>query len=199
MKITKSKILMAAGVAFVAQSLAVTPVRAQELYRADVHAVSVATNSSGGLSYHRYGNREIIQDCATEAGLTNLEGLQLVYDPMADALEVVSGTNQVVVCTPMMFSGGVALSKTNNTVEERISFVSLETNSVVNGTLRATERFKFGPTNQVTHFDLRGSLQFAQPADGTNPPVIYSGTLSAGNFGRDEEPGEQGTGRHNGR
>lgn len=189
----KSKLLILAGAAFAAQSLLVTAVLGQPLYPAFVRTVSVTTNDNGGFAYHPYGNRQIIQECAAEAGLTNLEGLHLVYDLTADALEVVSGTNNDVVCTPMTFSGGVTLSKTNNQnnqVEERLAFVSLGTNGVVNGTLRATEFTRFGPTNQVTRFVLNGALQFAQPADGTNAPAIYSGSVSAGNRGRDEGMGE---------
>src|SRR5262249_34495145 len=95
------------------QSLVLSIVRAQELYRAFVNTVCVSSNDAGGLSYSFFGNPQIIQQCADQEGITNQMGLRLVYDRTADALEVVQGTNNTVICTPISFSGGVSLSKTN--------------------------------------------------------------------------------------
>jgi hypothetical protein len=163
---------------------------AQELFRAQVETTAVVTNSNGGLSYSHFGNRQILRAAADEAGLTNLVGLRLVYNQTADNLEVVMGTNNVVIATPLTFNGGVTLSKTNDTVVERLAWVFLGTNSTATGTLRATERLHFGTSNQITHFALIGRLQFANADGGTNGPTIYSGTISAvspmGHHGHDD-------------
>ena len=163
----------------------------QELFKALVQTTAVTTNESGGLSYSRYGNKQIIQQAAEAAGITNLSGLHLVYDKTADALEVVMGSNNVVVATPISFVDSVSLSKTNGTVVERLSWVFLGTNTTASGTLRATERSHFSTSNELLNFHLSGQLQFAAPAEGTNAPVIYSGNIIAGSSGF-EGKGEQG-------
>lgn len=152
---------------------------AQELFGAQVETTAVVTNGSGGLSYSHYGNRQILRAAAEAAGLTNLVGLRLVYNYTADDLEVVMGTNNLVIATPLTFNGGVNLSKTNGTVVERLAWVFLGTNATAAGTLRATEHLHFGTSNEITHFALIGRLQFANSDGGTNGPTIYSGTLSA--------------------
>lgn len=151
-------------------------------FNAVVNAVSISTNRVGNLTYHRFGNRDLIRECASEMGLTNLIGLHLVYDLNNDALEVVSGygTNRTLVCTPMTFSGGVFLSNATATKSERQAWVYWETNAIPGGTLTATERYGYGVSNQLVRFDLSGQLQFALPGNGTNAPTIYQGSLVAG-------------------
>lgn len=180
MKMRTSNILILAGVAFAAQCLIVSSSVAQELYHVVVSTVSVETNASGGLSYEGFGNREIIRQVASDLGITNRTGMRLVYNRTADAVEVVRGTNNTVLATPMTFGGGVSLSKTNDRVRERLSFVFVNQNQQANGSLRATEHYVFGTSNQVTHFNLEGRLQFAVAANGTNAATIYSGNISAG-------------------
>jgi len=186
MDMKKSKVIIGTIVAIAAQCVMIPTCKAQ-LYRANVSTVCVSTNSSGGLSYTRYGNREIIHQCASEKGITNLMGLHLVYDRTADALEVVHGTNVTAVCTPITFSGGVSLSKTNQTVTERLAFVFLDSDKMADGTLRAREHSSLNSSNQLTHFSLTGQLQFAQAASGTNGAKIYSGSIRAGSFGHDDD------------
>ena len=177
-----SKVIIGTIVAIAVQCVVTPTTKAQELYRANVHTVCVSTNSSGGLSYTRYGSRQIIHQCANAQGITNLMDLRLVYDRTADALEVVQGTNNTVVCTPITFSGGVSLSKTNQTVTERLAFVFLENDKEADGTLRAREHYSLNSSNQLTHFSLTGQLQFAQGANGANAAKVYSGSISAGSF-----------------
>lgn len=183
-----TKVFIAAAAALAALLAGVSSGRAQQLYPAFVSAVSVSTNSSG-LTYRFFGNRDIIRNCAHEAGLTNLQGLALVYNRTADALDVVSGTNKTVICTPAMFSGGQSLSNTNGTQIQRLTFVHWEGSTAANGTMVAHER-SFTGTNGVTCFKLNGQLQFAVPGSSTNSPTIYIGNLAAGNDLFDEFSGE---------
>jgi hypothetical protein len=155
--------------------------RSQELLPAFVSAVAISTNSTNGnLTYHSFGNRDIIHNCASSAGLTNVEGLSLVYNRSNATLDVVSGTNQTLVCTPAAFSGGTSLSNTNGTVTQELTFVFWEGSTTANGTLAAVEH-TFTKTNGVTLFSLKGQLQFSVPGSGTNGPTIYLGSLVAGN------------------
>jgi len=187
----KTSNLFILAAALVSPCVSLSLATAQELFKAEVNTRSVETNGTGGLSYSHFGNKQIIADAAANAGITNLSGLHLVYNQTADDLEVVMGTNNTVIATPITFSGGVSLSKTNGTVVERLSWVFLGTNTVAAGTLRATEYSHFGTSNELTHFSLIGQLQFAAPAEGTNGPTIYAGNISAGSFGRGDDEGDR--------
>lgn len=193
MKKCKLNLMMAAVSAMFL--VGVTSGMAQEFYPALVSAFSISTNSSGDLAYHPLRNRDIIRRCADDMGITNLEGLSLVYDRSADVVDVVSGTNQTVVCTPLTFSGGTALSNTNGTVTQRLAYVYYEGSTVANGTLLARQKL-CSTTNGVSYFHLQGQLQFAVPDNGTNSPAIYLGNITAGSdlfprFGRREGQGER--------
>jgi hypothetical protein len=150
-----------------------------ELFNAFVSAVGISTNPSGSFACAQFGNRDIIRNCASQQGITNLQGLRLVYDLTADALEVVSRTNNTVVCMPYTFQGGVSLNNTNNTKVERLTWIFPDNSSMAAGSMLVTERFVYGPSNSIAFFDLSGRLQFAIPASGTNAPTIYQGSLIA--------------------
>ncbi len=187
----KKRILILTATVITSQILGVRFSGAQELYPAFVNAVSISTNHAG-LVYQGFDNRDIIMNCAAEKGITNLAGLTLVYNRTGDELEVVSGTNHTLVCTPLTFQGGVSLSNTNHTKVERLAYVLLENSANQTGTLTATERFVYGPTNQILHFQLVGSLQVFQPAQGTNSAAIIRGSVVAGSlFGREDGEGDQ--------
>jgi len=180
MKSTKS-LFIGITVALAVQVAGVLSTRAQDLVPAFLNAISVSTNgTNGNLSYNSFGNKDIIRSCASSAGLTNLEGLKLVFDRTNDTLDVVSGTNQTLVCTPAAFSGGTSLSNTNGTTTQELTFVFWEGSTTANGTLSALEH-TYTKTNGMTFFNLKGQLQFQVPASGTNGPTIYLGSLIAGN------------------
>lgn len=176
----RKQLLIMAMVSMVAQSFLVQSSQAQDLFRVFVSTVTTYTNDAGKLTHRQYGNQEIIRDCADEHGVTNLTDLSLVYDRTADAVQVVTGTNHAVLCTPLSFSGGVSLSNTNATKTERLAFVFVDSSQVANGTLSAIERSCYGPTNELVSFSLKGRLQYATPGDGTNSPTIYNGVIIAG-------------------
>jgi hypothetical protein len=117
----KTKIIVMAVATVVSQLAGVQSGSAQEFYKAFVNAVSISTNQEGNLIYHEFNNWNIISTVADEQGITNLTGLSLVYDRTADALEVVSGTNDIPVSTVLTFSGGVSLSNTNEIKIERLA------------------------------------------------------------------------------
>lgn len=176
----RTKLFIVAAAIGIAQLASVTTGNAQEFYKAFVSAVSISTNSNGDLTYHLFGNRDLIHSCASQMGLTNDTGLSVVYDRTADAIDVVSGTNDTVLCTPLTFGNGVSLSNTNGTVIQRLAFVSWEGSATANGTLAATEGLGYSTNNTLTFFSLHGQLQFAVPGSGTNAPVIYRGSVIAG-------------------
>jgi hypothetical protein len=168
----------------VSLGLGVPSGQAQEIYRAFVSQVCITSNASGGLVYTPFGNRDFIRKSAREQGVTNLAGLSLVFNRTANALQVVSGTNHVLLCTPLSFSGGQSLSNSNGTKVERLEFVFADGHTMADGTLKATERTFTGGwgTNQFSAFQLTGRLQYAVPAAGTNGPAIYSGSIFAGSL-----------------
>src|SRR4030095_5772985 len=62
------------------------------LYPASFHAICISTNTNG-IVYKRFGNANLIQDCATQLGLSNVTNLRLVYNRAEDALQVIAPTN----------------------------------------------------------------------------------------------------------
>jgi hypothetical protein len=187
MKTTKAVLIIVATA--VAQWLAPLPAPAQELYRAYVNVVGVETNQAGGLAHHTLRNWDFIHACAAEHGITNLMGLSLVYDRTANALEVVSGTNHTLLCTPLSFGGGVTVGNTNHTRFERLEWVTVDGGTNAQGTFAATEWYRYATNGQISAFSLTGRLQYADPAAGTNGATIYTGTVLAGSgfFDRDRD------------
>jgi hypothetical protein len=166
------------------------------LYPATVTAMCIMTNTNGTIVYTQFGNSNLIAECAADAGLTNtnLSSLMLVYNRSNSSLEVVTRSNQTVVCTPLTFSGGVSITNTNNTKVEFQRFVFSETNNTASGVLSGTETLTWGQSNQLTSFSLRGLLDYAEAADGTNGAAIYRGVLTVGSAAGNTGGGGTGTG-----
>jgi len=148
-------------------------------YKVFISLDGVTTNDFGGLSRVFAEKFDIIRRCATENGSANLNGLALVYDRDADALEVINRTNAAVVCSPIVFSGGFSLSNRTGSARERLAFVYVEGSEEASGTLRATEKTVFDRNDNVIGFTLTGKLQFALvPSDRSSK--IFSGFVTTG-------------------
>lgn len=167
------------------------------LFRASVRVTCVSTNANGNLVYERNNTSDFIEDCASDVGVTNLTGLTLVFNRSNSTLQVVSGTNQTLVCTALSFTGGISLTNTNNTVIELQKLVLVETNTATSGVLTATERLSYGTSNQLTSFSLIGRLNYTELASGTNPPAICRGILIVGSV-LDEDEDDDGDNGDNG-
>jgi hypothetical protein len=176
------KCLAVAVAAFGLQLIGAATVSAQDLYQVYLNAVGISTNSDGNLVYKELDNRDLIRAAASADGLTNLNGLSLVYNVEGSDVEVVSGTNKTVISTPLTFSGGVSFTNTNDTKGQLLKYVYWGPSTVSSGTLAAGEWIRYGSTNQITNqitdFLLEGQLQFAVPGSGTNGPTIYLGNLN---------------------
>ncbi len=172
------KYLVVALAALSTQLIGAPASSAQDLFQVNLNAIGISTNLDGKLVYKEFDNRDLIRETASANGVTNLTGLSLVYDVEGSDVEVVSGTNNTVIGTPLTFSGGVSLTKTNGTAGQLLEYVYWDTNTVASGTLAAGEQIRYGSTNQITDYSLQGQLQFALPDNGTNGPAIYLGNIS---------------------
>lgn len=173
-----SKYLAVALAALGSQLIGAATSSAQDLYQVNLNAIGISTNLNGKLVYKEFDNRDLIRETASAQGITNLNGLSLVYDVEGSDLEVVSGTNNTVIATPLTFSGGVSLTSTNGKAGQVLEYVYWDTNAVASGTLAAAESIRYGSTNQITDYSLQGQLQLALPDNGTNGPVIYLGNIN---------------------
>jgi hypothetical protein len=182
-KIIKSNCLATALAALGIQLISAPVSSSANLFPVTVNAVSVNTNQDGNLAYRPFNNWTLIHAAAVAQGITNLTGLSVVYNLQADNIEVVSGTNNTVLDTPLSFDGGVSLNNTNDTKVQRLTNVYWETNQAANGTMLAGESIRYGSTNQITGFSLAGQLQFAVPDGGTNGPTIYYGLIRTSRSG----------------
>ncbi|HEY2082578.1 MAG TPA: hypothetical protein VGI88_07305 [Verrucomicrobiae bacterium] len=70
-----------------------------------INEVCTSTNSTGLLK-EIVRNINLIDDCAVEDNLTNLDNLSLVFNPTNFSVEVVD-TNGMPVCTNLSFPGGL--------------------------------------------------------------------------------------------
>jgi hypothetical protein len=170
------------------------------LYPAVFRAICISTNTNG-IVYKRFGNSNLIQQCATQLGVSNVNNLRLVYNAGDDSLQVIASTNQAnptnLTCTALSFDGGTSFSNPSNTVIERLAFVYVGTNQTASGILSATERLTYGSSNQITAFRLNGRLTYTTSASGTNAGAIYKGVLVAGtNVDEDEDNDHPGNGPH---
>lgn len=177
-KLFYSQCLAVTVAAFGSQLIGASTSNAQDLYHVNLNAIGISTNLDGRLVYKELDNRDLIRETASAQGLTNLTGLSLVYSLQGSDIEVVSGTNNTVLGTPLTFSGGVSLNNTNGTEGQVLEYVYWDTNSTASGTLAAGEWTRYGATNQITNFSLQGQLQFAVTDNGTNGPSIYLGNIN---------------------
>ncbi len=84
-------------------------VRAEQML-ATWHATAVTTDAGGALARMPEETRDVVADCADEQlPPADAASLALVYDSVADALEVVRVLDGSVVCVPYRFAGGMTL------------------------------------------------------------------------------------------
>jgi len=175
---------LAAILATLSMQLVTAPVSsAVNLFPVTVNAFGVSTNQDGNLTYSKFNNWTIIHATAASQGITNLTGISLVYNLQADDIEVVSGTNNTVLGTPLSFDGGISLNNTNETKIQRLANVYWQTNQTASGTLLVGESIRYGSTNQVIRLSFVGQLQFAASGSETNGPTIYYGLVQTSRSG----------------
>src|SRR5262245_56145504 len=107
------KAIVVSVIAAILQLAAIQSVKADDLFKAFLATICISTNQDGQLVYQRFGNKELIKECAADQGITNLNGLSLAFNLTSNAVQVVSGTNQTLVCTPLTFMNLTSLSGTN--------------------------------------------------------------------------------------
>jgi hypothetical protein len=168
-------------------------------FPASVNLICLSTNQSGGIVYQRVRTADFVEECALEMGVTNVTGLSLVFNRSNRSLEVVNGTNQTALCTPLSFEGGVALANSNNTRIVSQSFVFVDPNTTAGGLLSAIETLTWGTSNQLTSFGLRGELSYSF-TNGTNSPALCGGVLLVGSaiHQDDDDDDDDDNGRHRG-
>jgi hypothetical protein len=163
------------------------------------NAICTSSNSTG-LLQERMTDKNLIDDCAFEHNLTNLDDLKLVFNPTNFTVQVVD-TNDVAVCTSLAFTGGLTFTNINTNITQtasntttRITFQSdvlVETNLTASGVVSGTASWK--GTN-MSSFKLSAILLYTEPVSGTNAPEICVATLHAG-----EGPGGIGDVNHPGK
>ena len=171
-------IVMAAAGAFL-QFAAVQYGNAQDIVPVSIHTLQ-ATENNGKLVYNKFGNKEFIARCAADNGITNVQGLSLVYVRSANAIVVTDGTN--AICTPLTFVDAAVITSTNQShTTERLLYVFTEGASIATGTMASTEHYQTrGQTNRLT--SLVGQIQYWAD-DSTNGTAIYRGTITSSNAG----------------
>ena len=161
------------------------------------NATCTSSNSTG-LLQETVTNLNLIDDCAFEHNLTNLDNLRLVFNTTNFSLQVID-TNDVALCTSLAFSGGLTFTNTLTNITQtasnnatRIVFqrdVFVETNQTASGVISGTATWK---NSDLASFRLNAILLYTEPATGTNAPEICRAFLRVG-----ENPGGDNDGDRN--
>ncbi|HEX5218881.1 MAG TPA: hypothetical protein VFZ59_04890 [Verrucomicrobiae bacterium] len=149
------------------------------LYRARINLVCTSTNANGNLVHDRIITSEFVQECAVAMGITDSSDLALAYNRNNDSLEVVNRVTREVVCTPLSFAVGTALTNANNTRVLLQTFVFLGTDTIASGLLSATQRLAYTRSGELRSFGMRGSI-FYSFTDGSNSPTLCQGIVAVG-------------------
>jgi hypothetical protein len=165
------------------------------------NGICTSSNSTGLLREIVRGIN-LVDDCAVEQGLTNLDNLRLVFNPANFSVQVVN-TNGSNLCTSLSFPGGLTFTNTTTNVMHTASNavtqivfqrdVLVETNQTSSGVISGTA--SWNGTN-ASSFKLNALLLYTEPATGTNSAEICRATLSVGggHEGDRDEDDDSGTG-----
>lgn len=153
-------------------------------------AVCTSTNSNG-LVRDRVNKINLIDDCAVEHGLTNLDHLSLVFNVTNFSVQVVD-SNGVPLCTSLALTGGLAFTNTNTNASNTTQIVFqknvlVDTNQIATGVASGFASWK---NSDLSSFRLTASLLYIEPASGTNGAEICSGVLTVGRERNGEDEGE---------
>jgi hypothetical protein len=168
------------------------------LLPARFNATCTSSNSTG-LLQEKVTNINLIDDCAFEHNLTNLDGLKLVFNTTNFSVQVID-TNGAPLCTSLAFPGGLTLTNTTTNITQTASNttqivfqrdVLVETNLTASGVISGVATWN--GTN-MSAFKLNATLLYTEPATGTNGPEICGAVLRVG---KDQE-GDEDTGEHPG-
>ena len=159
------------------------------------NAVCTSTNSTG-LVRERVTGMNLIDDCAVESGLSNLDGLTLVFNVTNFSVQVVD-TNGVALCTSLAFTGGLIFTNTNSVTESgsnttQIVFqqdVVVGTNQAASGVISGSAKWN---DSDLSSFRLNATLLYTEPATGTNSAEICNAVLQVA--GERESEGDEGHG-----
>ena len=149
------------------------------LYRARINLVCTTTNADGNLEQDRIITSEFVRDAALSVGVTNLDELTLAYNPSSNSLEVVNRSTREVVATPLSFGGGTSVANLDNTRVVLQNFVFLNSETVANGLLSATQRLAYADSGELRSFGMRGTIYYSFAND-TNSPTACEGILAVG-------------------
>ena len=157
-----------------------------------INAVCTSTNANG-LLQERVSNINLIDDCAVEHDLTNLDNLSLVFNVTNFSVQVVD-TNGVVLCTSLAFTGGLTFTNTNSLSQSgsnatQIVFqrdVSVGTNQSPSGVISGSAAWN--GTN-LDSFRLTANLLYTELAAGTNSAEICRGVLRVSGEEMEENEG----------
>lgn len=148
------------------------------------NAICTSSNSTG-LSREIVTGTNLIDNCAVENGLSNLDGLTLVFNPTNFSVQVL-GTNGTPLCTSLAFPGGLTFTNISTNITEdasnatQIVFqrdVLVETNLTSSGVISGIASWK--GTN-ISDFRLNAILLYSEPVPGTNTPEICRAVLRVG-------------------
>jgi hypothetical protein len=151
---------------------------ARDIYQARWQGTAYRTDpATGRVVTQRYSEKDIIQKCAQDNGITDLKALAYVYVASEQNTEVVWSATGATVCEVFQFEySHTDVVSADNSQTVRQAFIFDEAHGQSVGSLFGREKAKHDAEGNLTAFSYSGSFQFAFPETGT----VYSGTFSTG-------------------
>jgi hypothetical protein len=177
---TKSTLLLAAIMAL----HYIPSACARDIYQMRWQGSAYRTDATGKVVRLKYTEKDIIQKCAQDNGITDVKALVYVYVANEQNTEVVWAATGETVCEVFQFEYSYTdVRSADDTQTVRQAFIFNEAHDQAVGSVFGTEKSRRDAEGTLTSFSYHGSFQFAFPETGT----VYSGSFSTGKRIRDAE------------
>jgi len=172
-------------VGFVAACLlAAGSVQAQSYYRLTFKGTISTVDSSGNEVVRKITDKNLIQEWAGRAGVTNFKNLTLALhrnvDSRGDAIEILNRKDGSHVATvfPLFFPESATAVSSKGVTEKRFAYLyNLHQSEFSRGTAILNQQLMINKKGQTNRFVSSGELQWYQLPEGAHSLRIGSGTF----------------------
>jgi len=151
--------------------------QARDLYVLSWKGTRYVTNNSGKVVAQHYSEKDIIEKCAADNGITDLKSLAYVYVANELDTEVVFAATGETVCEVFQLENSfTAVPSADGNQTVRQAFVFNEAHGQALGSVFGVEHARRNSNGDLVSYSYKGSFQFSIPEDN----AVYSGIFTTG-------------------